>query len=183
MAGLNPYDQSGPWGTVIFRVSGKPKRVPGIIQSIDGYRTPEEWLIQKPINASNAITVWRGRNLAESMVLISNLYDKESFDDWRALRTALLPADPRKAPAIVYVLCPQLNMGGINRVGIRYVDPPKPAPQKSWTGELALIQYRPRRLAKVGPPDAPPADSAQTIENKKKAEKVNAIFAKIRERA
>jgi hypothetical protein len=179
MAGLNPYRSSGPFGVVLLAGKSGMKQVPGILVSIDGARTPEEWAIQKPINASNAVTVWRGRNLAEAIVIVTNLYDEQSYDDWEALAAMLVPADPRSAPPILNVINPWINSRGITKCGVRYPDHPKPAAGKSFTGELSLIQYRQRRIAKVGPPDAPPADSAQTKANKQKAAAVAEVFDKI----
>jgi hypothetical protein len=181
MPGFNPYTAQGSWGNMALSVAGNRIYVPGIIQSVDGASNPEEWLINKPLNASNARTVWRGTNLAESIKVVTNLYNATEFEYWEILRDMVRPKRGSR-PESFYVISPQLNFAGISRCSLRYINPPTPAPGLSWTGEFAMIEFRPPKIAPVGPAEAPPPDSAQTIENKQIQKEVDSLVSTIKGR-
>jgi hypothetical protein len=147
---LNPYDSFKEWG----RITVGGVLIPGVITSIDGHEKPEEWIIQKGIEVSHAVTVWRGTKLAESIKIVTNLYNRAEFDKYYDVAIALRPKLGRKPPSLGIVNA-AINFSGITRVSVRLPGPPKPAPGLSWTAEIDLIEFNPPRLAKVGPADPP----------------------------
>lgn len=147
---LNPYVSPKDWGDVI--IGGV--KIPGIILSIDGHEKPEEWIIQKGIEVSHSITVWRGTKLAESIKIVTNLYNRAEFDKYYDVATVLRPKLGKKPPSLSIVNA-AINFSGITRVSCRNPGPPKPAAGLSWTAEIDVIEFNPPRLAKVGPADPP----------------------------
>ncbi|HMI84869.1 MAG TPA: hypothetical protein VK550_12300 [Polyangiaceae bacterium] len=164
---LNPYDSFKEWGTIT--VGGV--LIPGIITSIDGHEKPELWIIQKGIEVSHAITVWRGTQLAESIKIVTNLYNRAEFDKYYDVATALRPKLGKKPPSLGIVNA-AINFSGIMRVSVRLPGPPKPAAGLSWTAEIDLIEFNPPRLAKVGPADPPKTLTENDLLAKELAETV-----------
>ena len=93
---LNPYDSYKEWGKVT--VGGI--LIPGIILSIDGHEKPEEWIIQKGMEVSHAYTIWRGTKLAESIKIVTNLYNRAEFNKYHDLKTVLRPKLGSKPPSL-----------------------------------------------------------------------------------
>lgn len=155
---LNAYDFPKEWGTIT--VAGV--LVPGIVLSIDGHEKPEEWIIQKGIEVSHAVTVWRGTKLAESIKVVTNLYNRAEFNKYLDFAKVVRPKIGKKPPSLAIVNA-AINFSGITRVSIRLPGPPKPAKGLSWTAEIDLIEFNPPRLAKVGPADPPKAKTENDI--------------------
>jgi len=155
---LNPYVSFREWGTVTLG----GVLVPGIVVSIDGHEKPEEWIIQKGIEVSHAVTVWRGTKLAESIKIVTNLYNRAEFDKYYDVAVALRPKLGKKPPSLGIVNA-AINFSGITRISCRTVGPPKPAPGLSWTAEIDVIEFNPPRLAKVGPADPPKAKTENDV--------------------
>lgn len=155
----NPFRDPGPWG--IVTIGGLT--LPGVVQSIDGAVRPEEWMIQKGISVSGAVTVWRGTQLAETIKIVVQLLDAKDFDGWYDVRDVLRPKIGRKPPALT-IVNPSINFGGITRIACRYVADPKfVKADNSWTGELAMVEFRPPRPIAAGtvePPKATAEDPA-----------------------
>lgn len=166
---LNPYRDPGPWGTVT--IGGV--KIPGVILSISGHVKIEEWAVQKGISVSNAVTVWRGTQLAEGIKIVTNLHDEESFDAWTDVRDVLAPKLGSKPPSL-QVVNAAINWAGISRVSRKYVMPADPAPGLSWTGELLVIEFRQPKQVKVGPADPPKAKTENDILADQLADVVNA---------
>lgn len=154
---LNPYRSHVEWGRVI--VGGVV--LPGSVVSIDGARKPHQWAIQMGIQVSNAVTVWRGKKLAEAMKIVCNLYNEEAFDAWYDVQARLDPTTGK--PPSVSIVNAHINFVRITRVSCIYVDPPTPTKGLSWLGELSIIEFNPPRPAKIGPaePDKPKTENAR----------------------
>lgn len=155
---LNPYVSWKEWGTIT--IGGV--RVPGIIVSIDGHEKPEEWIIQKGLYVSHAVAVWRGTKLAESIKILTNLFNRAEFDKYHDVKTTLRPKLGGKPPALPIVNA-AINFGGITRVSVRLPGTPKAAQGLSWTAEIDLIEFNPPRQAPVGPADPPKTKSENDI--------------------
>lgn len=154
----NPYDAPKEWGTIT--VGGV--LIPGVIISIDGAEKPEEWIIQKGLDVSHAVTVWRGTKLAESIKILINLYNRAEFNKYHDVKNVLRPKLGRKPPSLGIVNA-GINFGGITRVSVRLPGTPKPATGLSWTAEIDLIEFNPPQQAKVGPADPPKAKTENDV--------------------
>lgn len=168
---LNPYRSHTEWGRVI--VGGVV--LPGSVVSIDGARKPHQWAIQMGIQVSNAVTVWRGKKLAEAIKIVCNLYNQVEFDKWYDVQAVLDPPSGKKPPSVSIVNA-HINFARITRVSCIYVDPPTPTKGLSWLGELSVIEYNPPKPAKVGPADPPKVKT----ENDRLADELDAAMAQAR---
>lgn len=168
---LNPYRSFKEWGQIT--VGGV--LIPGIIISIDGHEKPEEWIFQKGLEVSHAVSIWRGTKLAESIKVLTNLYNEAEFDKYTDFSKVLRPKIGKKPPSLAIVNA-AINFGGITRVSVRLPGTPKPAKGLSWTAEIDLAEFNPPRLAKVGPADPPKAKT----ENDLLAEELAATVAQAR---
>lgn len=155
---LNPYRSFKEWGLVQIG----PMVLPGVLLSIDGAEKPEKWLVQMGIAVSNAVTVWRGTQLAEAITLRMNLPDEASFDSYYDVQTLLRPKLGARPPSLAIVNA-IINFVGITRISNVSVKPPKLAQGLSWVGEIVLIEYRPPKIAAVGPADPPKAKSENDL--------------------
>lgn len=155
---LNPYRNPKPWYDVILGTL----TLPGVVVSIDGHEKIDEWAVQKGIEVSHAITVWRGTKLAEGIRILLNLPDESSFDGIYTVRDLLRPKIGKKPPALP-IINAAINFSGITRVSRVNVGPPKPAAGLAWTSEITLIEYNPPKPAKVGPPDPPKVKSENDV--------------------
>lgn len=154
----NPYRAPKEWGTVI--IGGV--LIPGVVLSIDGAEKPEEWVIQKGLYVSHAVTIWRGTKLAESIKILMNLHNEVEFDKYHDVKNVLRPKLGGKPPALPIVNA-GINFGGITRVSVRLPGTPKPASGLSWTAEIDVIEFNPPRQAPVGPADPPKTKSENDI--------------------
>lgn len=160
MSGLpNPYRDAFPWGTMI--IGGI--KFPGIIESIDGCSKPETWIYQRGLASSQAVSIWRGTNLAETITVVSRVWNEATFDACYALRDALKPSGSRRPP-VLPVLNGQMNFARIQRVSVKDIIPPLFASGNSWTFKTILTEYNPMKPVPVGPADVKKPDS----ENEKK---------------
>lgn len=170
---LNPYIDALPWGQVY--VGGVV--VPGVVQSIDGHEKPEEWSVQKATKKSHASTVWKGTKLAESIKIVTALYNAESFAFYYDLQAALRPSLGEKPPSHA-IVNPAVNFVGITRVAVVNVGPPKwVAGGGYWTGEITLIEYNPEKDANTGPAGAAKKPSGPDPNSDVKAELQKALDA------
>ncbi len=169
---LNPYTNSGPWGTCTIG----NLTLPGVIVSVDGATKPDEWSVQKGTASSNATTVWKGTKLAEAIKIVLNLYDRASFDAYYSVRDTLRPKIGTKPPSLLIVNA-IINFSGITRVACVDVEPPKPTAGLSWLGTVTVIEYNPSIPAKTGP--ANPAKTAPKTPsaNDEKAAALAALIA------
>lgn len=145
-ANANPYRDASPFGkATIGGVS-----VPGVIQSIDGFRKPDKWTFQEGAGGNNAATVWKGTKLAESGTIKIALFDQASYDAHEALRLVLRPKLGTKPPSLP-IVNPLINGNGV--VVVVCVDAPSPTWVKAggyWLAELALAEYNPPKPASTG---------------------------------
>ena len=152
----NPFRDPGPWG----RVTIGGYLVPGIVSAIDGAEKPEEWNVQKGSAGNNAVTVWKGTKLAESIKITVVLATETAFDDYAGLVSTLRPKIGEKPPSLA-IESPILAANGITRVAVKNIGQPKPRADLAWTVEIELIEYNPAKPAAAGqaspakPPDAP----------------------------
>jgi hypothetical protein len=187
--GPNPFTHPKDWSRLTFfgKLPGGVVRLPGIITKIDGHDPIELWNVQKAQNSSYATTVWRGRLLNESIKIDIVLADVAAFDAYQIAKDRLQPKPPKNVDATSAALGGStgnvqvwnvqngaLNFGGITRVGVRSVGTPRAQKDLSWTAQIDLIQYRPRVIAKVGPP-APPKQHKETENDRLAKELQDAI--------
>lgn len=185
MAGPNPFTLPKAWSTLTFfgKLPGGVVRLPGSITKIEGHDVTELWIVQKAQNSSFATTIWRGQLLRESIKLDLVIPDAATFAAYEAARDRLQPKPPKAIDAVSAalggsvgnvqvwnVVNAALNWGKITRVGVRSIGTPRSQKDLSWTAQVDLIQYRPRVIAKVGPPD-PPKQHTET-ENDRLAKEV-----------
>jgi hypothetical protein len=173
----NPFVNAGPWGKV--EIGGV--RVPGIVRTIDGCNTPEEWQFQKGTNGNYAVSVWRGSKLAESIKITFALLDRESFSGYYALRRHLRPMRGKKPPSHA-IVNPSINFGGITRCSIKDVGFPKWQESGGyWLAEIELCEFNPSKTAPTGPadpakpPKEPSAQDAAEVAAKKVLDEVNKL--------
>jgi hypothetical protein len=173
MPGPNPFTNPKAWSTMTFfgKRPGGVVRVPGVIESIDGHDVKEMWIVQKAQNSSFAVTIWRGRLLNEEIPVVVRLVDSAAFDAYESMRDRMQPKPPKNADTIAQlggalgsvqiwnVVNGALNFAKINRVGVRSIGTPRAQRDLSWQATINLIQYRPRIVSKVGPPDPPKQES------------------------
>lgn len=178
MPGANPFTNPSAWNKITFfgKLPGGVVRVPGVIIDIDGHDPVELWIVQKAQNSSFATTVWRGRLLNESIKIKLKIPDAVTFDAYQIARDRLQPKPPKSVDAVSAALGGSVgnvqvwnvvngafNFAQITRVSIRSVGVPRAQKDLSWDATIDLIQYRPRVVAKVGPPDPPKAKSENDL--------------------
>jgi hypothetical protein len=147
----NPYRDNYPFGHL--QIGGV--EMPGIITSVDGAEKVETWVFQKGLAANNAVSIWRGRGLAENIEIVCRVFDEKSFDACYTVRDALRPN--WKRPPVLPILNGALNFNRITRVALKNLVPPKPAPGLSWEYKIVVVEYNPMRPVPVGPADPPKA--------------------------
>jgi hypothetical protein len=125
------------------------------------------------VSVSNAVSVWRGRQLAESIKIKTILWDRESVDLAYDFERMLNPKPGRKPPVLTIVNA-HVNFARITRVARRNTIPPKWIKQGNfWVYEIELCEYNPVKLAPVGPAEAPKAET----ENDRLAKQVQKLAA------
>lgn len=146
---LNPFaDGNEEWGWI--EIGGV--EVPGVVQSIDGAEKPDEWQVQKGTKESNASTDWKGTKLAESIKIVTALFDANSFEQYYVLRDTLRPKLGEKPPALT-IFHGAINFNGITRVSVKNIGAPKwQRAGGYWTGEIELIEFSPPKPANTGKP-------------------------------
>lgn len=155
MAGApNPFRDAYPWGHLI--IGGI--LLPGVIEAIDDCSKPETWIYQKGLAASQAVSIWRGTNLAESIKITTRLSNEDQFDEAVRVRNILKPARSRRPP-VLPVLNGQMDFVGIKRVSIKEIFPPVAAAGLSWSWKIILTEFNPMKPVPVGPADAPKKES------------------------
>lgn len=153
----NPFTDTTPWGRVV--VGGF--LLPGIIESIDGCGTPEEWTDQKGTSGNFATKVWKGSKLASGPKIKMQLYDRNGFAKIYRVRNTLRPTRGKKPPSLS-IVNPIINFGGITRIVCNDVGFPKWVKSGGyWEYEIDLAEYNPAADAKTGPADpSKPADGS-----------------------
>lgn len=146
MANANPYRDASPFGSA--SIGGVA--LAGVIQSIDGFRKPDEWTFQKGAGGNNAATIWKGTKLAESGTIKIALFDQDSYDAHEALRLVLRPKLGTKPPSLPIVNA-LINGNGV--LVVVCVDAPSPTWVKAggyWVADLMLAEYNPPKPAAAG---------------------------------
>jgi hypothetical protein len=142
----NPFVNATPWGVV--EIGGL--RLPGVVLSINGADTPEEWNVQKPTEKEGATTVWKGTTIAESIDIELALATRKAFDAYYETRDALRPKRGTKPPTLS-IINPAINFTGVTRVSCRNVAPPKWVSSGGyWLGKVTVLEYRPPKPANTG---------------------------------
>lgn len=155
---LNPYRSASEWGTI--KIGGKA--VPGVVIDVDGHSKPQVWAVQMGIAVSNAVSVWRGMKLAETITIKTNLFDEASIDAYYEMQELLLPKLGKKPPSLPIVNA-AINFAKIARVSCRDVLAPKAISGGSWQGEIQLIEYNALKPAPIGPADPPKAKTENDL--------------------
>ncbi len=169
---LNPYNSAKEWG----RVSIGGFQIPGVILDIDGADKPEKWLVQMGIQVSNAFSVWRGTQLAETIVITTNLPNAKAIAAYWDLKAKLRPSLGKRPPTF-QITNAIFQFAGITRVSCRTVEPPKKSGGLSWIGKINLIEYNPQKLAPIGPADPPRAKTANDLKADEVVRLVGAVKA------
>ena len=146
MSNANPYRDASPFGRV--KIAGVS--VPGVIQTIEGFRKPDEWTFQKGSGGNNAATVWKGTKLAESGKLTIALFDLASFDAYEALRIVARPKLGTKPPSLP-IESAIINGNGV--LVVVCVDAPVALwikPGGYWLAEMMFAEFNPPAPAKTG---------------------------------
>ncbi len=167
---VNPYDDPGPFGEIFV----DSKQWPGTVTALDGCETAEEWAVQKGTSGNFATTVWRGAKLAESIKVTTKIYGRESYALICAFRDFLRPKRGQKPPSKT-ITNPQINWGGITRIGIKSMPFPKwQDPGGYWLFEWELIEYNPAKAAPAGPSDPakPPGQPSPKDEGESQLKKI-----------
>ncbi len=149
----NPYRDNYPFGHM--QIAGL--EMPGVITSIDGAERPEIWIYQRGLAANNAVSIWRGRNLAENIEIVGRVFDEASFDQCYVIRDALRPN--WKRPPVLPILNGVMNFNKITRISLKNFVPPKAAPGLSWEYKIVVTDYNPMKPVPVGPADPPKAET------------------------
>lgn len=163
----------------LFMVGNLP--VPGVLQSVSSPVREINWSVQQGVAGVGAATIYRGRKLIESLkvktLLLSAGGTKEEYDavvaQWMAFMRAIDPRPPAAPPAwdidypTLRVLYPPMGRAAHKT---NSVEPWKEGPPVvAYCAVLELIEYKPLKLAKPGPPDpaqidsrdVPPRDAAE----------------------
>ncbi len=174
-APVNPYVDHGPWGTVA--IGGLV--VPGVVRSINGAERPEEWSVQRPTIASNAITVWRGTKLAEAIKITTDLPLETDYPKYVAVRDRLRPKIGRRPPTHAIVNA-HVNFSDITRVSCRNISAPQwDRGRGVWFGVITVIQYAPPRRVNIGAAKAPKAERDPDADLKAQIKQLTAVAKKL----
>lgn len=146
MTQANPYVDPGPWGQVYLG----PELLPGVVISIDGAERPEVWDFQKGTASSNAVSVWKGTDIAKAIKIVLEAPTQESFARLYVIEALLRPKGGTLPPSLS-IINAAVNFNGITRISTALIGQPKPAPNLSWRIELTLCEYSPSKPAKAGP--------------------------------
>jgi len=174
MANANPYVLPEAFGKL--KLSGW--LIPAIIVDIDGCERPHEWAVQRGIGTSGAFTVWRGANLAETIVVTLEAPNKDTFDSLYALRNRI-EGTPRRKPPTLAVENALFAWARITRVALKKLGQMKPTTGLSWRLPITFIEYNPQVIVPVGPADPakPPATPTPLDEGERTIQKLAAQFA------
>lgn len=148
MAGLpNPHRAPLEWRTV--RLAGWLVPVPLI--AINGIKIEDEWVVQRQIGTSGAVTIWRGIKPTEDLRLTFEAPTEESFDSLHELFKRLRPVTVGRPPTVA-IEHPGVNFVGIKRVARKLWEGPN-VENMHWRVNLTLIQYFPPITVAAGPAD------------------------------
>lgn len=156
---LNPYDDPGPWGAIYVG----PELLPGIVISVDGAERPELWDFQKGTASSNAVSVWKGTELAKAIKIVLEAPTRESFARLYVIRDLLRPKGGTLPPSLS-IVNGAINFNEITRISTALIGQPKPAPNLSWRIELTLCEYSPSKPAKAGPASSNVRSGSKKVE-------------------
>jgi hypothetical protein len=169
----NPYTaKPGEWG----RLTIGGVLVPGVITSIDDCDKPVEWTINRPVMGANAVTIWKGDNLAEDIKIKVNLHNASAFDAWYLIRDVLHPKLGKRPPTL-QVVNPSINFARVTMVCCRCVGVPKAVTGNSWEGLIRLVEFGPRVPIKPGPPDPLHVET----ENDRREKEFSGLLTKVRD--
>lgn len=145
--------------------------VPGVLQSVSSPVREINWHVQQGVAGLGAATIYRGRKLIESLKVKTMLLKpggtRAEYDavvaEWMAFMRAIDPRPTLAPPAwdidypTLRVLYPPMGRAAHKT---NSVEPWKEGPPVvAYNAVLELIEYRPLKLAKPGPPDPAQIDS------------------------
>lgn len=146
MAEVNPYRNASPWGSCLIG----DESVGGIIQAIDGALKPDDWTFQKGTSGNNAVSIWNGTKLAESIKITIYLFSSTQYDQYETCRRRMRPKAGEKPPSLP-VVNPVINGAGVAVVAHRSSTPPKWVRSGGyWIGEIEVCEFNPAAPAKAG---------------------------------
>lgn len=144
----SPFTHPDEWGTV--KLAGVP--IPGIVVSVDGVKRPYEWAVQRALGQSGAVTIYRGENVADKIVIVSVLPDDETFSAAEDFNKYITPKKGQR-PAAFDIEHPAFAYVGILKVSLQVRPAPKDEGKGKWTMTYELLEYRKPVPVPVGPAD------------------------------
>ena len=166
MAGKpNPHRSPDEWR----RVALGGWIVPIPLVAINGVKIEDEWVVQRQISTSGAVTIWRGILPTQDLKLTFQAPEEGHFDSLYDLYQRLRQVNVKRPPTIS-IRHPGPNFVGINRVARKMWEGPNQVPGLNWQVDLTLIQYFPPVRVVAGPaepaklPGEPtPADANEVL--------------------
>jgi len=164
----------------VIKLSGNP--MPGKAISITGADREWEWVVQKPLGSSGAITVYRGAKLAEGIEVVIEAVTDAEYEANETARKTIAPKKGAKPPtfAIDNVI---INFNEITRVSLKKISQPQITATLSWLFTWTFIEYNPPAPVTVGPADpdyknAKPGQDKDIVALQAKAAALQAQLAK-----
>lgn len=132
----------------IVKLSGT--QMPGRAISISDADREWEWVVQKPLGSSGAITIYRGAKLAEGIAIVFEAVTDAEYLAHVTARKTIAPKKGQKPPTfkIDNVV---INFNEITRVSLKRISQPQITPTLSWLFTWTFIEYSPPAPVAVGP--------------------------------
>lgn len=164
----------------ILKLSGN--KMPGRAISIADAKRKWEWVVQKPLGSSGAVTVYRGAHLTEGIGVVFEAVNDAEYAEHVELRKVLSPKKGQR-PATFAIDNVIINFNEIARVTISEIAQPEITGTLSYIFKYTFIEYNPPAPVKVGPADpdyknAKPGLDKEIAALKEKAAKLQALLAK-----
>ncbi len=145
---VDPYENPGPWGQIIFTGFGP---LPGNLIGLKGLKREHEWVYQKGVGTSGASSIWRGEKIIEDIGVILAAPYKKDFDGLSLFIPFFVPAKGKR-PITVGVKHPMFELVRVERVSLKSYGI-EPGDNNNWLFGLGLTEYKPTIKAAVGPAD------------------------------
>ena len=158
MAAVNdPYTFPENWGRILLVGFGY---LPGVLVGLKGLKREHEWVYQKGTGSSGASSIWRGAKIIEDIGAVLECPRAEDFAGLELMVKAIVPAEGKK-PATFAVVHPMFALVRVERVSLKSYGI-EPSANNSWQFGLGLTEYKPSKIAAVGPADPAKLPGAPT---------------------
>jgi hypothetical protein len=178
---VSPFTDNVAWGEVWLTGPNGNIKIPGHVQGIEGCDRIQKWVVQLGISATGGVSIWRGTPLVESIKVKVILADEKEFSDYLrmpALFPVLAAGAKGMVPSSYMVKNAAFAFAKISRVGIRCWGTPTVPPGLKCEAVVDLIEYRPLKLAPMGPNDPPRPKSALEQENERLGNEASELLKK-----